>query len=80
MKLFNLFIFTRNQFHKILLKCRQDTIDISEIVDRDSTWSAIKPVLHDLEQLRANTWDQDKITHMQQWLKDNFEVKNDNNI
>ena len=34
--------------------------------------SAIKPVIHDLEKLRANTWDQNKITHIQQWLKDNF--------
>jgi len=33
---------------------------------------AIRPVIHDLEKLRANTWDQNKITHIQQWLKDNF--------
>lgn len=38
-------------------------------------WTAINPVIHDLEKLRANTWDQDRITHIQQWLRDNFEVK-----
>lgn len=39
------------------------------------TWAAVNPVIHDLEKLRANTWDQDKITKMQEWLKHNFEVK-----
>lgn len=40
------------------------------------TKSAINPVIHDLERLRANTWDQDKITHMQEWLRSNF-IKED---
>lgn len=40
-----------------------------------SVWSAINPVIHDLERLRANTWDQEQITKIQKWLKDNFEVK-----
>lgn len=43
-----------------------------------STWTAINPVIHDLEKLKANTWDQDKITHIQQWLRENFEVRDDN--
>lgn len=43
-----------------------------------STWAAINPVLHDLESLRADTWNQDKITKIQNWLRDNFEVKDDN--
>ena len=34
--------------------------------------SVINPVIHDLERLRANTWDQDKITHIQHRLHDNF--------
>ena len=29
----------------------------------------VNPVIHDLETLRANTWDQNKITNMQNWLK-----------
>ena len=41
-------------------------------------WSALNPVIYDLEALRANTWDQDRITKIQQWLKDNFQpVKED---
>ena len=41
------------------------------------TWAAIRPVVYDLERLRANTWDQDKITWMQTYLRQNFEVKDD---
>lgn len=46
-----------------------------EKVNQRHVWAAINPVIHDLERLRANTWDQDKITYIQNWLKDNFEVK-----
>lgn len=37
-----------------------------------NNFSIINPVIRDLECLRKNTWDQDKITHMQNWLRDNF--------
>lgn len=33
-------------------------------------FSTINPIIWDLEKLRANTWDQDKITKIQEWLKD----------
>lgn len=46
-----------------------------EKVNKMSVWAAINPVIYDLERLRPNTWDQDKITYIQNWLKDNFEVK-----
>lgn len=41
------------------------------IMDKNN-FSAINPVIRDLECLRKNTWDQDKITHIQNWLRDNF--------
>ncbi|MBQ8482411.1 MAG: hypothetical protein IJ532_08040 [Alphaproteobacteria bacterium] len=41
-------------------------------IERHSARAAINPVIHDLERLRANTWDQDKITYLQNWLRDNF--------
>ena len=41
-------------------------------IERYSARAAINPVIHDLERLRANTWDQDKITYLQNWLRDNF--------
>ena len=37
-----------------------------------NNFSVINPVIRDLECLRKNTWDQDKITHIQNWLRDNF--------
>lgn len=44
-------------------------------IERKSAWAAINPIINDLESLRADTWNQDKITYIQKWLRDNFEVK-----
>lgn len=44
------------------------------IMDKNN-WSAVNPVIRDLERLRKNTWDQDKITHIQDWLRDNFKYE-----
>lgn len=44
------------------------------IMDKNN-WSALNPVIYDLERLRKNTWDQDKITHIQDWLRDNFKYE-----
>ena len=44
------------------------------IMDKNN-WSAVNPVIYDLERLRKNTWDQDKITHIQDWLLDNFKYE-----
>lgn len=41
------------------------------VMDKNN-FSVINPVICDLERLRKNTWDQDKITHMQDWLRNNF--------
>lgn len=43
-----------------------------------STWAAINPVIHSLQELRNNTWDKERVDHAIKWLRDNFEVKNDN--
>lgn len=71
MKIFNLIITTKKKNDDFTIKC----MDILERQNQLSTWSAINPVIFDLEKLRADTWNQDKITHIQKWLKDNFEVK-----
>lgn len=77
MRIFNLHIFTKDNLYRLLSDTITDAMKASKQVDDETTWAAINPVLRDLEKLRANTWDQDKITHMQQWLKDHFEVKDD---
>lgn len=75
MKIFNLIITTKKKYEEqIQDSYLQGDLDAT-VLEQRSTWSAINPVIHDLEKLRANTWDQDKITHIQNWLRNNFEVK-----
>ena len=71
MRIFGLVIMKASRYDDALI----DTAKRTSKINSRCTWSAIDPVIHDLERLRANTWDQDKITHIQNWLKDNFEVK-----
>lgn len=42
------------------------------------TWMLIRPVVYSLHELRINTWDKDRVNQAIQWLRDNFEVKDDN--
>ena len=75
MKIFNIIITTKaNQRAREIEAFKRGMSEIDKLFSK-STWSAINPVIYDLERLRANTWDQDKITYIQEWLKDNFEVK-----
>ena len=37
------------------------------------TWMVIRPVIFDLEELKKNTWDKDRVEWIQKYLKDNFE-------
>ena len=75
MKIFNIIITTKNKQIEYNAKTFIQGWDACKKVEDDSTWSAINPVIHSLEELRADTWNQDKITYIQEWLKDNFEVK-----
>ena len=76
-KIFGLVITTDKKYSESVSSAFKSGWDKSAKCAIKTVWAAINPVIHDLEKLRANTWDQDKITHIQQWLKDNFEVKND---
>lgn len=75
MRIFNIIITTRKKQIEDCVKAYNKGFDASKKFYDKSTWSVINPVIYDLERLRANTWDQDKITYIQEWLKDNFEVK-----
>lgn len=76
MKIFGLVIMTKKKFDEVNHNSFVDGVNTAYRLKEKSEWSAINPVIHDLERLRANTWDQDKITHIQEWLKHNFKVKN----
>ena len=43
------------------------------------TWAAIRPVIFGLEELEKNTQDKELVEWIQKYLKDNFEVEDDNN-
>lgn len=56
---------------------------VSSGVERDKindkfTWAEIRPVISSLEELKKNTWDKDRVEWIQKYLKDNFEVEDDN--
>lgn len=75
-------ITTRRRINKRIVKIvdnqLESTIRLVGKMNDKSNWAAINPIIHDLESLRADTWNQDKITKIQNWLRDNFEVKDDN--
>jgi len=75
MKIFNLIITTQKQYRKDLQNVVCRTWDDCEKVYKSLALNVINPVIHDLEKLRADTWNQDKITYIQKWLKDNFKEK-----
>lgn len=75
MRIFNIIITTKaNQRAREVEAFKRGMSEINKALSKIN-WSAINPVIHSLEELRADTWNQDKITYIQEWLKDNFEVK-----
>lgn len=72
MKIFNLIITTKKKQDDFIISCMQRL----DRVDRMSVWAAINPVIYSLEELREDTWNQDKITKIQEWLKNNFCIDN----
>lgn len=73
MKIFNLIITTEKEQDDLVIGCMQRL----DRVNRISVWSAINPVIHSLKELRNNTWDVERVDQAINWLKDNFEVQND---
>ena len=71
MRIFNLIITTKKEQDDLIISCMNKL----EAVDRLSTWSAINPVIHSLQELRNNTWDVERVDRVINWLKDNFEAK-----
>lgn len=65
-------IMRQETFDKYIIAAMNRALDIAD----KNRWSAIVPVLTDLERLRKNTWDQDKITNIKKWLDRNFNYNN----
>lgn len=75
MKIFNLIIMSRKKYLDDLTEGFNAGWNGCEKIKDKVALIAIRPVIHDLESLRADTWNQDKITYMQNWLKNNFKKK-----
>lgn len=72
------------KWHRPILMTRSKVFSllVSAGVEQDKinnkfTWAAIRPVISDLEELKKNTWDKDRVEWIQSYLKDNFEVNDD---
>lgn len=72
------------KWHRPILMTRRKVFSllVSAGVEQDKinnkfTWAAIRPVISDLEELKKNTWDKDRVEWIQSYLKDNFEVNDD---
>lgn len=80
LKIFNLRIFSKSELKNHIMNAFKEGFDDGWDKSKKNIImiekSYINPVIHDLEKLRANTWDQNKITHIQNWLRNAFENSN----
>lgn len=77
MKIFNIIITTKKKQGLRDKKCFAEGWARGKSFVRKDTWSAINPVIHSLQELRNNTWDVERVDQAINWLKDNFEVRDD---
>jgi hypothetical protein len=69
MKIFGLYIYTRKGLDKFFISAFDNGYNRGKETQTKITRAAIHPAVHDLESLRADTWNQDKITKIQNWLE-----------
>lgn len=69
MRIFGLIIMPKKKLTKLISKTYDEGFESGENFTKGFNNAWIQPVLSDLEKLRANTWDQNKITKIQHWLK-----------
>lgn len=77
MRIFGLVIMTKRKLKEITDDIYKQGLDDANDIDVQSVWSAINPVIHSLKELRKNTWDVERVDQAINWLKDNFEVQDD---
>lgn len=75
MRIFNIIITTKENQQARELEAFSQGWDACKKVEVVSTRSAINPVIHNLKELRNNTWDVERVDRAIKWLKDSFEVK-----
>lgn len=65
MKIFNLEIITKREKHRVILECFNKGWN----THAKTVNQVLREAIRDLESLRADTWNQDKITKLQNWLR-----------
>ena len=68
-------LMTRSKVFSLLVSQEVELDKINNKIAR----AAIRPVIFSLEELKKNTWDKDRVEWIQQYLKDSFEVEDDEN-
>ena len=77
MRIFNIIITTKaNQQARELEAFKRGMSELDKMFSK-TTWLAINPVIHSLKELRNNTWDVERVDRVINWLKDKFEVQDD---
>ena len=77
MRIFNIIITTKaNQRTRELEAFKRGMSEMDKQLNKIN-WYAINLVVHSLKELRNNTWDVERVDQAINWLKDNFEVKDD---
>ena len=71
MKILGFYILTHKKLEQMCKEEYNAGINKGFDMSEQSYQAVINPVIHDLDKLRADTWNQDKITHMQNWLRNN---------
>lgn len=77
MRIFNLIITTVNKQKLRDKKCFAEGWARGKFFIDQNNLSAIIPLIYSLQELRNNTWDVERVDQAINWLKDNFEVKDD---
>lgn len=77
MRIFNLIITTVNKQKLRDKKCLAEGWERGKFFINQNNWEAINLVIHSLKELRNNTWDIERVDHAINWLRDNFEVKDE---
>lgn len=77
MRIFNIIITTKSKQDARELEAFKQGMSKMDKLLNNINWSAINPVIHSLKELRKNTWDVERVDQAINWLKDNFEVQDD---
>lgn len=69
MKIFGLYIYTKEELDKICHYKYSEGINIGIETQDKLNRATLQPVVHSLKELRQNTWDVERVDHAIKWLE-----------